>query len=68
MNRHAIAAKRAAAAAAELAEALAEMAEASGAPPEPSTRGPRRVRKDLIITETDVAVARAAIRRAGGTR
>ena len=68
MNRHAIAAKRAAAAAAELAEALAEMAEAAGATPEPSVHAPRRVRKGLVITEVDAAVARAAIRRAGGTR
>ena len=68
MNRHAIAAKRAAAAAAELAEALADMAEAAGAPAEAVPRGPRRARRDLQITEVDAAVARAALRRAGGTR
>lgn len=68
MTRQAQVLRRAAAAAAELSEALAELAEVDEAPKEPSNRGAIRLRKGITISETDAALARDALKRAGSRR
>lgn len=68
MNRQSQALRRAAAAAAELSEALAELAEAETSPKEPGNRGPTRLRAGVVITETDAALARQGLRKAGSRR